>query len=467
MYMKPVLIMITCCCCLAVACKKADFLGEKPDQRIAEPTTIAQLQAILDNDYIMNGNIGRSRGVDPSLLIAGSDDSYFPSAALEAVSLTDPYYRNLYTFKDQPNASDDTWDILYQAIFYANVALDGIRHIGRTEENQVAHDLVKGSALFFRARYFYQLAQLYAPPYDAATAGRDWGIVMRLEADVNETIRRSTVAQTYQRILEDLREAASLLPLQSASPYKTRPSRPAAYAMLAKTLLLMQDYGQARSYADSCLQLQHELIDFAGLDPAQPYPVARTNPETIFHSMTMGSSGLTIGMNMARIDSNLYRSYAAGDLRSTLFFTRWPDGTVFFRGSYDGSDWYFSGLAVDEMLLIRAEANARMQHVTEALDDLNTLLVKRWKKDGSFVPITAGSAGEALALVLAERRKELVQRGTRWSDLRRLNREGAGITICRIVAGQRYELPPNDPRYVYLIPANVLAYHPELPQTPR
>ncbi|WEK38246.1 MAG: RagB/SusD family nutrient uptake outer membrane protein [Candidatus Pseudobacter hemicellulosilyticus] len=463
------LLLIICCGGLSMGCRRSGFLSEKPDQRLAEPNTIEQFQAILDNDYIMNGSVGRSRGVDPCLLIAGSDDSWFPSDILEAATIHDPYFRYLYSFNDQLAATgaDANWNVVYQAVFYANVVLDGIEKIERTAANQAAHDQVKGSALFYRARYFYQLAQVYGQPYVPATAGADLGIVLRLEPDINESIQRSTVIQTYHRILADARAAIPLLPLQSASPYKTRPCRPAGYALLAKTCLLLQDYEGARNYADSCLRLQSSLMDFSTLDGSLPYPIPRTNPETIFHSMTLGNPAFTISMSMARIDSNLYSSYAPGDLRRELFFTKGPAGEPYFRGSYDGSDWYFSGIAVDEVLLIRAEANARTQQLSAAMDDLNRLLEKRWKKDGSFQPLTAGTAGEALALVLQERRKELVQRGTRWTDLRRLNAGGAGIRIERWLAGRQYLLLPGDPRFTYLLPAEVMAFHPELPQTPR
>jgi hypothetical protein len=86
---------------------------------------------------------------------------------------------------------------------------------------------------------------------------------------------------------------------------------------------------------------------------------------------------------------------------------------------------------------------------------LNDLLVKRFK-NGTFVPLTALNAIEALDMILAERRKELPFRGLRWSDLRRLNKEGENITIRRMVNGIMYELPPKSKKYVFLLPDNVV-----------
>jgi hypothetical protein len=59
---------------------------------------------------------------------------------------------------------------------------------------------------------------------------------------------------------------------------------------------------------------------------------------------------------------------------------------------------------------------------------------------------------------LLERRKELCFRGLRWQDLRRLNKEPEyAKTLTRKIDGITYTLPPNDPKYVFPIPPNVIA----------
>ncbi|SEM08104.1 hypothetical protein SAMN05216436_101351 [bacterium A37T11] len=47
-------------------------------------------------------------------------------------------------------------------------------------------------------------------------------------------------------------------------------------------------------------------------------------------------------------------------------------------------------------------------------------------------------------------------RGLRWMDIKRLNKEGANITLTRNLNGQIYTLPPNDPRFALPIPEDVI-----------
>jgi hypothetical protein len=156
----------------------------------------------------------------------------------------------------------------------------------------------------------------------------------------------------------------------------------------------------------------------------------------------------------------LFSSYDSNDLRKQLFFKKNVDNTYGFKGSYNGTGARgearnFSGITTDEMYLIRAECFARAQNKDSAMSYLNTLMQNRWRNT-SWSPITASDSQDALNKVLNERRRELVWRCIRWSDLRRFNLENANITLTRIVNGTVYTLPPNDLRWVMLIPWEVI-----------
>ena len=151
------------------------------------------------------------------------------------------------------------------------------------------------------------------------------------------------------------------------------------------------------------------------------------------------------------VKSNLFDSYHDKDLRKSVFYTSMGG----FKGSYGGTPTtIFTGLATDEVYLVRAESYARTGKSKEAIQDLNTLMEKRWKKD-EFIPFAAQSDEETLKVILEERRKELVTRGLRWSDLRRLNKEPRfQVTLQRTYQGEVYQLLPNDKRYTFPIPQN-------------
>jgi len=285
-------------------------------------------------------------------------------------------------------------------------------------------------------------------PYDPSTSRTDPGICLRLSPDFNIGTNRATVQQCYDQILEDLQTALDLLP--STSSYKTQPSKWAANALFARIYLAMRNYSKAFSYADACLLQNGVLTDYNTLNLSS-FNISNTLlDEDIFHTSLVGY--YLLGRTRAIIDSTLYNSYNQNDLRKTLFFFP-TNGSFRFRGSYDYNNNKFSGLATDEIYLIRAECNARAGNVVAAMNDLNTLLIKRWSNNGSWVPFTATDADDALRKILIERRKELIFRGLRWTDLRRFNKEDAfKKTLTRIINGITYTLTPNNIKYAVPIP---------------
>ena len=455
---------------LMLGCDKSEFLDDKPDQKLLVPATLNDFQAILDNDFDMNGIPG-GQGLVPHMGETGADNYYLLEANYN--STLSPLFRKYYTWEQDVKTNEDVadWTRPYLCVFNANVVLDGVSQLQRTNINQADYDRVKGSALFYRAHAFYQLAQVFAPPYHSASAVTDLGIPLRLSSDIGEKLSRATVKETYERILADLLEAKDLL-LPNVQ-YKERPSRQAAFALLARTYQTMMEYEKALVYADSCLQLQNTLLDFNTLSTSTAYPFLNSavkEKEMIFSSTMIGQSGqIPIGIFVAKIDSVLYRSYADNDLRKVVFFRTGSPSGFRFKGSYLGHAHHFAGLAVDEVYLIRAECKARVGDVQSAMDDLNTLLITRYKKDVNkrFVPLVASSAHEALERILEERRKELCFRGLRWTDLRRLNLEGRDIALTRKLDGKEYHLSPNDPKYTYPIPEAVIGFNKTMPQNAR
>jgi hypothetical protein len=86
---------------------------------------------------------------------------------------------------------------------------------------------------------------------------------------------------------------------------------------------------------------------------------------------------------------------------------------------------------------------------------LNQLLEKRYQS-GTFVPIVYQNPQMLLDTILAERQKELIFRGERWADIKRLNLEGRNILLRRFVNNEWIQLEPNSPRYAAPIPEKVI-----------
>ena len=448
------LLLLPLICLVNGGCKKSAFLDAIPDQSQVVPSSIADCQALMDNDEVMNG-FGSSGY--PSLGEIGSDDYYASKAQYNLYAPTDQNAAIWATTIYSGTGDAVDWDLPYRVVFYANEVMQELGTLAQTPA--AGWNNAEGSAFFYRAFAFYQLAQIFAPVYDSSSAGTDWGIPLRLSADVSEKITRATVQQTYDRITGDLTAALPLLPDLPAS-YPTRPSRAASYGLLARVYLSANDYPKALAYSDSCLQIQHALMNYDTVMPAGLFPFYRWNSEVIF-SAEYYSAGPSANA-LSYPDSTLFASYQPGDLRKGLFFKY-----GYFLGRYDQDGYCFCGLATDEMYLIRAECYARTGNVTAAMNDLNTLLQARWA-GGSFTALTATDGQDALRQILMERRKELLFRGLRWTDLRRLNKDpGTAVTLYRTVNGNVYTLPPNDKRYVYPIPDNVISFNPEMPQNPR
>lgn len=431
-------------------CKK--ILEERSSSDLVIPENTNDLQGVLDNYQKINRT-----GVSASECSA--DDYY----------LTDVDYlaqrsdlKNIYTWqKDDviPSGVND-WSRTYDRIYMANVVLDNMKNVSRTAGNQEDWDDVKAQALFLRSYAFWEIASAWTLAYDANTANTDLGVPLRITSDVTEKIFRSSVQQSYDKMLEDLNTAAALAKPKPVHPL--RGSKPAVYALLARIYLSMRDYDNCLKNADLCLQIKNSLLDFNStppLNPAATFPFNNTalihnNPEIIYASRM--STPNILNNARAKIDPILYQSYHTNDLRRSVYFKNNNNNTFGFKGSLDGSLSLFNGIAVDEVYLMRAECYARKGMITEAMADLNTLMIKRWNKNVAYPGFTAANTADALAVILKERRKELLMRGLRWMDIKRLNKEGANITSTRVINGQTYTLPPNDNRYALAIPQEII-----------
>ncbi|WP_333888368.1 RagB/SusD family nutrient uptake outer membrane protein [Sphingobacterium siyangense] len=433
---------------LMPSCSK-DWLEEKQDIKLVVPTTLNDLNLLMNSSQFVYDGRGSME--------ASCDD--FEITLEQYNSLWLDFERKLLTWTVQefPKLGGETyqeeWENSYLQIQSCNVTLNALAKITKTSSNGQLYDRIKGTALYYRSKAFLNLAMTFCKYYDVTTAGTDLGVPIKLDEDINEPIFRSTLQQTYQRITDDLILAATLLPQNAIST--THITNAGAYALLARAYLYMDDYTKAYEAAQNSLKLYSVLDDYNTFNSADSYPFLGKSKEVhIMIEMTTGYG--TAGDNYSSIPNELYNLYSDNDLRKVLYF-RVQNGKNVWRGSPMGNN--LTGTATNEVYLIGAECASRLGNREKALDMLNILLINRFKV-GTFVPLLANTDQEALDLVLTERRKELLKRGLRFQDLKRLNKDlRYAKTLTRVVGENVYTLPPNDKRYIFPIPQYIINYN--------
>jgi len=421
------------------------LLDAKPDQALVIPKTLNDFGALLDNPNVFN--------VAPGLLNIAADDFLITDAGWAA--LRTPLERNGYIWANDVYEGQRIldWNNPYEQIFYCNVVLEGLSSVDSTM-NPAEFNRIKGTALFSRGIAFFHLAQLFCEPFLSEAAGDNLGIPLRLTADINAPVHRASIAETYTHIFADLTTATTLLP--ASVPFKTRPTRAAAAAILARAYLSCARYNEALQWANEALEHSPPLLRYSALANSGPNPfpemLPNGNDEALYYAYLRTYLFNSNSSRNVYVPQATYESYKANDLRKTLFFSMSPNGTYWFSGSYISTSRLFTGPTVGEVYLVKAECLARLGQAEEAISILNILLENRFVENG-FTPYVAADISDVTGLILQERRKELIGRGLRWSDLRRLNAEPEReIVVSRTVNGQTHRLAPGELRYVFPLP---------------
>lgn len=417
------------------------WLDAKPDGSLAVPSTVDDFRAMLDEpstSLTNSGILGEFASDQDTITDAGwsSHETDVSGNAYTWSELT-PY-----------NAIGD-YSVAYKVLLTLNIALEGLEKLDA--ENEEVKNL-KGRVYFNRGRIFSELAQVFSPPYSENVIDSELGIPLRVNGNVNEATKRSTVRETYNRIISDLKMSVDLLPLTNR--FIQEPTKFGAIGYLARVYMIQQKYDSALYYAQSYMSAKKSLMDFNNLSQSTVF---------IGPNIEMSSTSFCAGSILSRLEipRSLYNMYDENDLRKYVFFKISPAGNITFSGSYSlrRNDTY-TGIATDEMYLIASECLARKEDVTSAMKLLNDLTRTRYRTSetgSTYVDRTASTSDQALQMILIEREKELVRRGVRWSDLRRLNFDDKYKKVLkRTIGGVEYRIEPNSLKYTFPIPREVV-----------
>ncbi len=375
--------------------------------------------------------------------------------------------------------SDKSWYNYYHQILIANMVLYDIDDMSGTEAEKAA---VKAEAYMIRAYAYYMLVNIYGEPYDPATASSAAGVpINNLVGAENRQFARESVRTVYDVIVENVESAIAEFAKSDGSQSIFRWNEAAADVLLSRVYLYMQDWESAAGYADAALDINAELWDLnkkagEGDGTDEGYFLSSRNPEILFsYGYYYVTYFQTEAYGAYPASASLRAMYASGDLRggSNGDYIRYLGGLlskVKRYVQYKGGDSSTTGrhgkaIRTAEAYLNRAEANAHLGKLSEAMSDIETIRKNRFTA-AAYVPLTASSSEEVLQAVKDERRRELCFEQQRWFDLRRWDRPSITHTytpdLSNLSVYETYVLEQNDPAYTLPLPQEVLENDPAI-----
>lgn len=447
---------------LTGSCKK--FLDVTPKGKFL-PTSVADYELFMND--ILQADAGFAN------IEYMGDDLYFTDDMITSGGDTRRIKSYLWLNEVYKVLEDDAeWQRMYNNIYNCNLVLQNIE----TATNGTPSDVgrISAEARIQRAYYYFHLAMLFGNDYQAATAATDLAVPMPLVPDLEAKTKRSTVKEVYEQVFNDLNIALAAEGLSDFGRNYVHPGKVAAYALLSRINLYMGNYEEAMKWADAALVKKKTLLDyntFSFIVPTKPYngvtnkPTVDVNPENLFTKTNSAANGVAGFM----ISPELFQLLGEKDLRFVYTFTRITRAGAPSPNPYPDyfANYLNYSIGVPEMMLIKAECLARSGKKDDALTLLNTLRKQRFKP-ADYTDLTATDADAALALVMTERRKELLYHGLRWFDLKRLNRDPRfKKDLTRTYKGQAYTLPANAPWYLLEIAPKIISINPAIIQNPR
>lgn len=343
------------------------------------------------------------------------------------------YTNDLNSFSQGVN---DLWSSPFRYLYRANAVIEGV------QKSELINSSLKqqllGEALFIRSFCNFYLVNLFG----------DIPLIKETDYSVTKGAARVQTDSVYDQIIADLLEAEQLLADNyvgadgiSESSERVRPNKWVAKALLARVYLYRQDYTNAETKAS-------ELIDNSELFWLEPdlnsVFLANSN-ESIWQLQPSNLTGYNTpeGQNYilegppesgqfrsTTVSEQLLNAFEAGDLRQSTWIGSFD--TYYFPNKYKipwGTDVseYSTVFRLAEQYLIRAEARAQLNNISQAQDDLNNIRTR------AGLPATTAVDKESLLLAIAhERQVELfTEWGHRWLDIKRTGRANeimSGVT---------------------------------------
>lgn len=482
-----------------------DFLDVKPVGKLI-PTEVTQFENLLNNSstyrYHFNDNNGGC-GIaywGDNLAISENQAEYLYKSTHPNI---DRYAAYIYyePFED-PTKMSYTWEYgVYRAVGLFNNVIEGIEDLGMAEDEYAKGVIAQAKA---GRAWSYLVGGLgYGPMYNPGGANDAKTISYRTAASVSEpNPQLATTAELFDLLKEDLDYAVANAPDNVVKP--VRASKAAAYALRALYWMYMRNWTEMYKDADEAWtrsvatkggveKLLYNYNDFYYRD--DPAAVPQEGEDVQIYLQLKSEDGDT-DFNKAYSREHLfYRECPNGsdtyssddfialfdtekDLRYKLFMlhkigysttsggVKYEDGVrlYYLRGKNTKNN---AGISYPELLLMRAEAQAREHRLEGALSDLNLLRKYRYAGEDTDLPNGSSlSEDQLLEEILKERRRELpFESFHRIFDLRRYLLD-SGKPWCKTmiehkVGAKTYSSPVNDEKFTMKIKNTYIRYNPQ------
>ena len=390
---------------------------------------------------------------------------------------------------------------LYELIARCNFFLEYVPQVQKNITNNEDMDNLDtycGEAYFARALAYSELIKLYCKAYESDTeAANELGVVLVSKYYTKEPMKRASLKDSYQFVIDDLERAEKYLKLsENYSPatdgavfntsYFTEYT---VYALRARLALYMKDYEAAIKYSSKIIdsgyfQLSSVNSMYSQSQSYYDYMWSSDNSTEIIWKV--GFTTTSFGGALGRIFFNYdYRSmkpdyvpakwvlnlYDNGDKRYSSFFETMTTGyshglTWPLLIKYFGNETFFNNqllhvsmpkvFRLSEQYLIRAEANIQKSQpdYTKAGKDITVLRTARYDTYSGSTLITKDNG---MTVIEKERVKELYMEGFRLNDLKRwhkgFKREPQTQSLTN---GSSLSVSKDDPLFVWPIPQHEL-----------
>jgi hypothetical protein len=463
-----------------ISCSDTDALSP------VNQTRIKDVDAFSTTERVEQLVLGAYGGVKSGNFYGGRFFNYQDVRGPEFINENSNGVTNLFTWnfgvQSSTNEVQNLWAAAYSAINRCNIIIEGVKTA------PISADLKKrytAESQFLRALSYYSLLTLYAQPY-TFDQGASLGVPLRLNpetVDGKSNLARSTVADVYKQVLEDLNAAETNLPLTNSSAYNntTRAHRNSAIALKTRVYLSMGKYSEVVTEANKIVSASAPFSSSTGvahnLTPSIANVFGKTTvPENVFslpyssNDVPGTQNSLVFYYNSSAVGGREYSLATTGIIANTGWKS--TDARRSFNVVTSGKSYVHKWTAPQtdpdfvpviryaEVLLNLSEAIARSTNSvnSRAVALLNAV---RGRSDATTVFTTSSfaTAQDLINQILIERRIELLAEGFSSPDIMRLGQNFPAKGSAPSVAF-------GTTQYLWPIPLNELLYNKLCVQNP-